>query len=111
MVTSVINKIQLDATVCSLIYFTAESLYMFWVLPHPSSGVLKAVTAASGTGHNIGIATSLQRGQSMQSYLFHCKVTLHVSGVTAPIIRSTKNYNRSLRYRPYCEIQGLTGMN
>ena len=30
---------------------------------HPSSGVLKTVTAASGTGHNIGTATSLQRGQ------------------------------------------------
>jgi len=30
--------------------------------PHPSSGVLKTVTAASGTVHNIGTATSLQRG-------------------------------------------------
>jgi len=29
-----------------------------------------------------------------------CKVTLHVSGVTAPIIRSTKNCNRYLWYRP-----------
>ena len=36
---------------------------MFRVSPHPSSGVLKTVTAASGTGHNIGTATSLQRGQ------------------------------------------------
>jgi len=27
-----------------------------------SSGVLKTVTAASGTGHNIGTATSLQCG-------------------------------------------------
>ena len=35
----------------------------------------------------------------MQSDLFHCRVTLHVSGVTTPIIRSTKNCNRSLRYR------------
>ena len=25
--------------------------------PHPSSGVLKTVTAASGTGHNIGTTT------------------------------------------------------
>jgi len=31
--------------------------------PHPSSGVLKTATAASGTGHNIGTAASLQRGQ------------------------------------------------
>ena len=53
----------LDATVCSLIYFTAKSLYMFRVSQHPSSGVLKTVTAAFSTGHNIGTATSLQRGQ------------------------------------------------
>ena len=31
--------------------FTAESLYMFRVSTHPSSGVLKTVTEASGTGH------------------------------------------------------------
>ena len=36
---------------------------MFRVSPHPSSGILKTVTAASGTGHNIGTATSFQRGQ------------------------------------------------
>jgi len=35
---------------------------MFRVSQHPSSGVIKTVTAASGTGHNIGTATSLQRG-------------------------------------------------
>jgi len=35
----------------------------------------------------------------MQSDLFYYKVTVHVSGVAAPIIRSTKNSNRSLRYR------------
>jgi len=37
--------------------------YMFRVSPYPSSGVLKTVTAASGTGHNIGTATYLQRDQ------------------------------------------------
>ena len=36
---------------------------MFRVSPHTSSGVLKTVTAASGTGHNTGTATFLQRGQ------------------------------------------------
>jgi hypothetical protein len=36
---------------------------MFWVSQHPSSGVLKTVTTASGTGHDTGTATSLQRGQ------------------------------------------------
>jgi len=50
MRSSKLIKIQLDATVCSLIYFTAKSLYMFRVS-------------------------------------------------TAPIIKSTKNCNCSLRYR------------
>ena len=54
-------KFQPDATV-SRYLFTAKSLYMFRVSLHPSSGVLKTVTAASGTGHITGTATSLQRG-------------------------------------------------
>jgi len=48
-------KIQPDATVCRYL-FTAKSLYMFRVSKHPSSGVLKTVTAASGTDHNNGTA-------------------------------------------------------
>jgi len=44
------------------IYFTAKSPYMFRMSQHPSSGLLKTVTATSGTGHNIGTGTSLQRG-------------------------------------------------
>ena len=36
----------------------------------------------------------------MQIFIY-CKVTVHVSGVTAPIIRSIKNCTRSLRYRSY----------
>ena len=66
---------------------------MFRVSQHPSSGVLKSVAAACGTGHNTGTATSLQRGRSVLSSMqifIYCKTTLHVSGVTAPIIRSTK---------------------
>jgi len=54
-------KIQPGATVFRYL-FTAKSLYMFRVSQHPSSGVLKTVTATSGTDHNIGTATSLQRG-------------------------------------------------
>ena len=54
-------KIQPDATVCRYL-FTAKLLYMFRVSQHPSSGVIKTVTAASGTGHNTGAAISLQRG-------------------------------------------------
>jgi len=47
------------------------------------------------------------RCNSMQIFIY-CKVTLHVSGVTAPIIRSTKNCNRSLRYR-YWSRSGHVG--
>jgi len=54
-------KIQPDGTVRRYL-FTAKSLYMLRVSQHPSSGVQKTVTAASGTGHNTGAATSLQRG-------------------------------------------------
>jgi len=43
------------------IYSLQNYSYMFRVLQHPSSRVLKTVPAASGTGHNIGAATSLQR--------------------------------------------------
>ena len=56
-----LTKIQPDATVCRYL-FIAKSLYMFQVSQHPSSGVLKTVTAASGTGHDTGTANSLQRG-------------------------------------------------
>jgi len=56
-----VNKNPTDATVCRYL-FTAKLLYRFRVSQHPSSGVLKTVTAASGTGHNTGAATSLQRG-------------------------------------------------
>ena len=54
-------KIQPDATVGRNL-FTAKLLYMFRVSQHPSSGVLKTLTAAAGTGHNTGVVTSLQRG-------------------------------------------------
>jgi len=45
-------KIKPDAKVCRYL-FTAKSRYMFRVSQHPSSGVLKTVTAASGTGHTV----------------------------------------------------------
>ena len=49
------------------------------------------------------------RCSSMQIFIY-CKATLHVSGVTAPIIRSTKNCNRSLRYKSIILVQLLLMM-
>jgi len=60
--SSILIKFELDATVRGYL-FIAKSLYMFRVSQHPSSGVLKTVTAASGTGHNTGTAASPQRAQ------------------------------------------------
>jgi len=42
------------------IYLLQSHSTCFGCPQHPSSGVLKTVTAASGTGHNNGTATSLQ---------------------------------------------------
>jgi len=57
-----VNKNPTDATVCRYL-FTAKLLYMFRVSPqHPSSGVLKTVPAASGTGHTTCTAIPLLRG-------------------------------------------------
>ena len=51
--TDYINKIQQDAKVRRYL-FTAKSLSTCFGCPsHPSSGVHKTVTAASGTGHSI----------------------------------------------------------
>jgi len=44
------------------IYLLHTLLYMFRVSKYPSSGVLKTVPAASGTGHTTCTATPLQRG-------------------------------------------------
>ena len=44
------------------IFINAKLLYMFQVSQHPSSGVLKTVPAASGTGHTTYTTTPLQRG-------------------------------------------------
>jgi len=60
-IRNVNKKVQIDATVCRHL-FTAKSLYMFRVSQHPSSEVLKTVTATSGIGHTTGTATSFQRG-------------------------------------------------
>ena len=62
----ILIKIQRDATVCSLIYFTAKSLWHVPGVTAPiirSTKVIKTVTAASGTGHNISTDNSLLRGQ------------------------------------------------
>jgi len=55
------SKNPTDATV-SRYLFTAKLLYIFRVSQHPSSGVLKTVPAASGTGHTTYTTTPFQRG-------------------------------------------------
>jgi hypothetical protein len=92
---------------CSLIYFTAKSLYMFRVSHHPSSGVLKTVTAASGTGHNIGTATSFQRGHLklcsliyfIAKSLYMFRVTQHPSSGVLKTV--TRGYSYSYTYSDF----------
>jgi len=53
-----VNKNPTDATVCRYL-FTAKLLYMFQVSQHPSSGVLKTASIATGTGHTTCTAMGL----------------------------------------------------
>jgi len=85
-------KIQPDATVCRYL-FTAKSLYMFQVSQHPSSGVLKTVTAASSTGHNTGTATSLQCGRSG-----------HIGGKYLEVSHMGKLKTASLQFTAGCKL-------
>jgi len=65
---SMLIKIQPDATVCRYL-FTAESLYMFRVSQYLSSGVLKTVTAATGTATSLrGLQATLE-GSSCTSIM------------------------------------------
>ena len=81
-------KIQLDATVWRYL-FTAKSLYMFRVSQNPSSGVLKNVTAASGTGHNIHTATSPQGGLILIRLQLQFLALLMMGSVTPETCRVT----------------------
>jgi len=53
-----------DATQSSLFIILQVHSTCFGCQPHPSSGVHKTVTTASGTGHIFCASTSLQRGQA-----------------------------------------------
>ena len=55
---------QRDATQNSLFIILQGHSTCFWCQPHPSSGVHKTVTTASGTGRIFCAATSLQRGHA-----------------------------------------------
>jgi len=52
----------------------------------------------------IYVNKKVQLDATVCRHLFTAK-SLHVLGVTAPIIRSTKNCNCYLWYRSYCKVQ------
>jgi len=55
---------QRDVTQSSLFIILQVHSTCFGCQPHPSSGIHKTVTTASGTGHVFCVTTSLQRGQA-----------------------------------------------
>jgi hypothetical protein len=61
---SILIIVQRDATQSSLFIILQVHSTCFGCQPHPSSGVHKTATTASGTGHIFCAATSLQRGQA-----------------------------------------------
>jgi len=62
--TYILIIVQRDATQRSLFIILQVYCTCFGCQPHPSSGVHKTVTTASGTGNIFCAATSLQRGQA-----------------------------------------------
>jgi len=69
MVLFIADKIYLiiaqrDATQNSLFLILQVHSTCFGCQPHPSSGVHKIVTTASGAGHTFCAVTALQRGQA-----------------------------------------------
>jgi len=61
---SILIIVQWDAIQSSLFIILQVHCSCFGCQPHPSSGVHKTVTAASGTGHIFCAASFLQRGQA-----------------------------------------------
>ena len=61
---SILIIVQRDATQSSLFIILQIHSTCFGCQPHPISGVHKTITTASGTGHIVCAATSLQRGQA-----------------------------------------------
>jgi len=61
---SILIIVQTDATQSSLFIILQVHSTCFGCQPHPSSGIHKTVTTASGTGHIFCAATSLQSGQA-----------------------------------------------
>ena len=71
---------------------------MFRVSQHPSSGVLKTVTVASGTGHNTGTATSLQRGLIRPRWLTSQAAAFYEEGTQKLVPRYDKCLNNGGEY-------------
>ena len=69
MQPTLLITVRRDATHSSLFIILRVHSTCFECQPHPSSGVHKTVTTASGTGHIFCVATSLQRGQGSSTTL------------------------------------------
>jgi len=63
---------------------------MFRVSQHPSSGVLKTVTATSGTCHTTSTATSLQRGLIWTSTVASGWIFINIDLQESDVISTTR---------------------
>ena len=102
---SILIIVQRDATQSSLFIILEVNSTCFGRQPHPSSGVHKTVSTASGTGHIFCAATSFQRGQTKQSIYYSASSLYMFRASTTTIIRSIQNCNYSFRYWPYFFVQ------
>jgi len=106
----ILRTVQRDATQSSLFTILQVSSTCFGRQPHPSAGVHKTITTASGTGHTFCAATSLQRGQARRRYntkqsVYYSARSMYMFRVSTTPIINTQNRNYSLRYSSWCAVQ------
>jgi len=101
----ILINVQRDTTQSSLFIILRVHITCFGCQPHPSSGVHKSVTTASGTGLNFCAATSLHRGQSrVHKTVTTASGTVHIFCAATSRQRGQawaswpQNCNYSLRY-------------
>jgi len=101
--------ITISILLCKIVIYQAMCVHIvaLFMVPHVLGGVptfgrtYYPYFSPRGSVHRNSMWINIQHMQQYAAIYLLQKATLHVSGVTAPIIRSIKNCTRSLRHSSY----------